>query len=188
MKAKYKVALAMVMSFALSAVAVQSLYAQAKPSSDEEKIANAMTAAPPPVSRNSSVVEMNEDGSMKVLRKGSGEWTCVPDDPSTPGNDPMCLDPNAMEWLHAYATKSAPPDKIGFIYMLQGGWDFSNTDPFATKPEAGKATITGPHVMVVGPRMKSVPGYDRTGEGVDTTIPYVMWKDTQYEHLMIPIH
>jgi hypothetical protein len=90
--------------------------------------------------------------------------------------------------LHADATKSAPPDKIGFIYMLQGGWDFSNTDPFATKPEAGKATITGPHVMVVGPRMKSVPGYDRTGEGVDTAIPYVMWKDTQYEHLMIPIH
>ena len=93
-----------------------------------------------------------------------------------------------QEWLHAYAIKSAPPDKIGFIYMLQGGWDFSNTDPFATKPEAGKATITGPHVMVVGPRMKSVPGYDRTGEGVDTAIPYVMWKDTQYEHLMIPIH
>jgi hypothetical protein len=110
MKAKYKVALAMVTSFTLSAVAVQRLHAQAKPSSDEEKIANAMTAAPAAVSRNASVVEMNEDGSMKVLRKGSGEWTCVPDDPSTPGNDPMCLDPNAMEWLHAYATKSAPPD------------------------------------------------------------------------------
>ena len=53
MKAKYKVALAMVTSFALGAVAVHSLHAQAKPSSDEEKIANAMTAAPPPVSRNS---------------------------------------------------------------------------------------------------------------------------------------
>ena len=66
---------------------------------------------------------MNEDGSMKVLRKSGGDWTCVPDDPNTPGNDPMCLDPNAMEWLHAYATKSAPPDKIGFIYMLQGGWE-----------------------------------------------------------------
>ena len=36
--------------------------------------------------------------------------------------------------------------------------------------------------MVVGPRIKSVPGYDRKGEGVDTAIPYVMWKDTQYEH------
>jgi hypothetical protein len=39
MKAEYKVALAMVTSFALGAVAVQSLHAQTKPSSDEEKIA-----------------------------------------------------------------------------------------------------------------------------------------------------
>jgi hypothetical protein len=62
---------------------------------------------------------MSEDGSMKVLRKGTGKWTCVPDDSSTPGNDPMCLDPNAMEWLHAYASKAPPPDKIGFIYMLK---------------------------------------------------------------------
>jgi hypothetical protein len=139
MKVRYKVALSMVASLALGAVAVQSLHAQAKPSSDAEKIANAMTAGPVAVSSNASVVEMNEDGSMKVLRKDSGEWTCVPDDPNTPGNDPMCLDPNAMEWLHAYATKSAQPDKIGFIYMLQGGWDFSNTDPFATQPEGGKA-------------------------------------------------
>jgi hypothetical protein len=66
----------------------------------------------PAVSRDASVVEMTEDGSMKALRKGTGEWTCVPDDPSTPGNDPMCLDPNAMEWLHAYITKSPPPDKV----------------------------------------------------------------------------
>ena len=51
--------------------------------------------------------------------------------------------------------------------MLKGGWDFSNTDPFATKPQNGKATITGPHVMVVGPAVKSIPGYDRTGEGVE---------------------
>jgi hypothetical protein len=161
--------------------------ADQKPKTDAAKIANAMTAAPAAVSRNASVVEMGEDGSMKALRKGTGEWTCVPDDPSTPGNDPMCLDPNAMEWLHAYVSKSPPPDKIGFIYMLKGGWDFSNTDPFATKPEGGKATITGPHVMVVGPRVKSVPGYDRTGEGVNPAIPYVMWKDTPYEHLMIPV-
>ena len=187
MKVRYKVVLALVMTLALDAVAVQNLHAQTKPWSDTEKIANAMSAAPAAVSRDASVVEMNEDGSMKVLRKGSGEWTCVPDDPNTPGNDPMCLDPNAMEWLHAYATKSAPPDKIGFIYMLQGGWDFSNIDPFATRREKGNATITGPHVMVVGPRMKSVPGYDRTGEGVNTATPYVMWKDTPYEHLMISV-
>src|SRR5215471_15668413 len=125
---------------------------------DAAKIANAMTAAPKAVSRNASVVEMNDDGSMKVLRNGSGKWTCVPDDPSTPGNDPMCLDPNAMDWLHALMTKSDPPDKIGFIYMLKGGWDFSNIDPYATQPQNGQPTITGPHVMIVGPAVKSLPG------------------------------
>jgi hypothetical protein len=151
------------------------------------KIANALTAGPPALSRNARVAEMNEDGTMRLLRKGSNDWTCVPDDQSTPGDNPMCLDPNAMEWLHAYMTKTAPPDKVGFIYMLKGAWDFSNTDPFATKPQNGKPTITGPHIMIMGPAVKSVPGYDRTGEGVNTSIPYVMWKDTPYEHLMIPI-
>ena len=138
--------------------------ADRKPPTDAKKIGNAITAAPPAISRNATVAEMNEDGSMKVLRKGTNDWTCVPDDASTPGDDPMCLDPNAMEWLHAYMTKAPPPDRVGFIYMLKGGWDFSNTDPFATKPQNGKATITGPHVMVVGPAVKSLPGYDRTGE------------------------
>jgi hypothetical protein len=50
MKAKYMSA--MVGGFALGAVAVQGLHAQANPSSDAEKIANAMTAAPAAVSSN----------------------------------------------------------------------------------------------------------------------------------------
>src|SRR5882672_7174509 len=80
----------------ISVLAGHAHGADQKPKTDAAKIANAMTAAPAAVSRNANVVEMSEDGSMKVLRKGSGEWTCVPDDPSTPGNDPMCLDRNGM--------------------------------------------------------------------------------------------
>src|SRR5207253_8528450 len=57
----------------------------AAPKTDAAKIVNAMTAAPPAVSRNASVAEMSEDGSMKELRKGTNGWTCVPDDPSSPG-------------------------------------------------------------------------------------------------------
>jgi hypothetical protein len=109
MKITYKVGLAIVTSLAVG-TAVQGLHAQAKPSSDKEKIANAMTAAPPVVSRNASVVEMNEDGSMKVLRKGSGEWTCVPDDPSTPGNDPMCLD--LTQWNGCTPMRPSQPRPI----------------------------------------------------------------------------
>ena len=145
---------------------------------DAAKIANAVTAAPKAVSHNASVVEMNEDGSMKVLRKGTREWTS--DDPNTLGDDPMCLDPNGLAWLRAYMAETMPPEKVGFIYMLKGGWDF-------TKPQNGKPTITGPHVMIVAPAVKGLPGYERTGDGVNTALPYVMWKDTPYEHLMIPV-
>src|SRR5947208_13807384 len=81
--------------------------------------------------------------------------------------------------------KEPPPEKVGLIYMLQGGWDFSNVDPYATKPDGGKATITGPHVMVVGPGVRVAPGYDGTGNGVNARIPYVMWKDTPYEHVRV---
>jgi len=108
---------------------------------------------------------MTADGSMKTLRKGTGKWTRVPDDASTPGNDPMCLDPNAMEWPHALMAKASPADKVGFIYMLKGGWDFSDTDPYAIKPTNGKPTITGPHVMVSGGRSRTCPDMTERAKG-----------------------
>src|SRR5215472_5188310 len=80
---------------------------------DVAKIANAMTAAPPAISQAAGIVEMTADGTMKTLRKGTGKWTRVPDDASTPGNDPMCLDPNVMEWPHALMAKASPADKVG---------------------------------------------------------------------------
>ena len=67
------------------------------------------------------------------------------------------------------------------------GMGLQHLDPYATKPDGGKGTITGPHVMVVGPAVKTAPGYDRTGAGVNTAFPYVIWKNTPYEHLMIPV-
>jgi hypothetical protein len=47
--------------------------AQTAPKTDAVKIANAMSAAPPAVSRNASVMEMAADGKMKMLRQGTGE-------------------------------------------------------------------------------------------------------------------
>lgn len=51
-------------------------------------IADALGAAPAAVARGTAV--MTSDG--KLLRKGSNGWTSMPDDPATPGRDPMCLD------------------------------------------------------------------------------------------------
>ncbi len=69
----------------VSLVAMSGAAKAAAPKTDPAKIANAMTAAPAAVSRNAAVAEMNQDGSMKELRKGTNGWTCVPDDPSSPG-------------------------------------------------------------------------------------------------------
>src|SRR5207248_2901010 len=71
---------ALVLSVSLVAMLGGAAQAAA-PKTDAAKIANAMSAAPAAVSRNAAVAEMNQDGSMKELRKGTNGWTCVPDDP-----------------------------------------------------------------------------------------------------------
>src|SRR6202047_56838 len=128
------------------------------------------------------------DGKMRTLRKGSGQWTCMPGhaDPANP--DPMCGDKNAMEWAHAWMDHKEPPaNKVGFMYMLRGDGGASNTDPYATKEEPGNNWIkTGAHVMIVGSGAKMLDGYPRDAKA-DPTRPYVMWPGTQYEHLMLPV-
>jgi len=111
----------------------------------------------------------------------------MPDDPSSPGPDPMCADQPAMAWLDAYIGHRPPqPGRIGFVYMLQGGSDASNTDPFAQKPADGRWLATGPHVMVVGADAAFYAAYP-SGANPDTTRPYVMWARTPYQHLMAPV-
>jgi len=127
--------------------------------------------------------------AMKTLRKGSNGFTCMPDNPGTPGPDPMCMDANSMAWLDALlAHKTPPTGKVGFMYMLAGGTDASNTDPYATKPEGSNHWIkTGPHIMVVGGDAAFYDSYPKSADP-DTAQPYVMWAGTPYQHLMAPVH
>ncbi len=112
---------------------------QKPPKTDTELMTNAMSAAPRAVARNATVVAFDEKGQMRTLRKGTNNFTCIPDNPTTPGNDPMCLDKNGMEWAAAWMAKKEPPaGKVGFGYMLRGGSDASNEDPHATAPTPGK--------------------------------------------------
>lgn len=160
---------------------------QMAPMSDADIIASAMKAAPEAVGKDSTVIAVGADGAIRVVRPGSNGFTCMADNPETPGPDPMCGDANAMEWVKAWIGHQAPAaDKVGFMYMLAGGTDASNTDPYATQPMAGNHWVeTGPHVMIVGaPAM--MQGYPRDADP-DTSKPYVMWAGTPYEHLMIPV-
>ena len=159
-----------------------------KPKTDAELITSALSAAPPAVSKDATIVVVGADSKLRTLREGKGAFTCVPDDPSTPGVDPMCLDRNGFEWFKALLAKEKPPEgKIWFAYMLKGGSDASNDDPFASEPPAGKKWVeTGPHVMIGGPGIvKMLDSYPASAD--DTRKPYVMFGGTPYEHLMVPV-
>ena len=129
---------------------------------------------------------MDADGTMRTLRPGSNGFICMPDDPGTPGPDPMCADAKGVERAHAPMGKTEPPDKVGSIVMPVEGSDAGNTDAFATEPEAGREWIrTGPHVTVVGGKaVREMAGYRRTP---NRTKPCMMFIGTPYEHAMTPM-
>ena len=108
---------------------------------------------------------------MVVLREGTNGWTCFTDWPASPANDLQCNDPVVTQ--------------PGLAYMLQGGDDTSNTDPFAPVPTEDQPWVsTPPHLMLLLP--------DKFDSSIFTTdhksgLPYIMWDGTPYEHLMIPV-
>ena len=154
---------------------------------DQKLIKSAMQAAPAKVADKATIVAMEKDG-MRTVRAGSNGFTCMPDNPVTPGPDPMCMDAAAMEWAHAWMSHKDPmAGKIGFMYMLAGGTDASNTDPYADKPTAANHWVkTGAHVMIVGADPAFYDMYPKDADP-DTSVPYVMWPGTPYQHLMIPV-
>lgn len=152
------------------------------PTTSEGKIKSAMSAAPVAIAADATIMDM---ATMQVIRAGKNGWTCFPDGPS-PGLDPMCLDQNGMEWAAAWMSHKDPPkDKMAIAYMLAGGSDASNTDPFATTPHGADSWVdTGPHIMVLNTGDRFA-GYPTTA--ANTKVPYVMFPGTPYQHLMIPV-
>ena len=171
-----------------SALAADMKMDMKTPMTDDQIIKSAMAAAPMSVSKNATVVAINADGTMRTVRKGTNGFTCMADNPTTPGPDPMCLDKNAMEWAGAWMGHKTPEaGKVGFIYMLAGGTDGSNTDPYATAPSGSNHWIkTGAHVMIVGGDSAFYDSYPKDADP-DTSVPYVMWAGTPYQHLMAPV-
>lgn len=153
----------------------------------KDPVASAETAAPAAIAHDASVVTVGANGAMNTIRQGKNGWTCMPDAPDTPGPDPMCMDANAAKWAAAWIGHKPPPEgTTGVMYMLEGGTDASNTDPYATKPTAENNWVqTGPHIMIVGSK-EILAGYP-SGAKPDTSAPYVMWAGTPYAHLMVPV-
>lgn len=158
--------------------------AQAADVTAEDLLKRLDGVAPAEVLDNATLLNITEGGEMQTVREGTNGWTCM-----YPGTDPMCVDAGGLEWMHALMKggDEAPQD-LGFIYMLLGDGGTSNIAPGATAETPDNAWVqTGPHVMIVGAAAKPMmEGYPREAEA-DPSKPYVMWPDTPFEHLMLPV-
>jgi len=150
------------------------------PTSEPAYLAKVKTAAPEHIMSKATSIMMQE-GKPRELQAGSNGFTCL----INPQGTPLCADQNAMEWRKAVSERTQPPDKMGFIYMLAGDTGTTNHDPHQRDTHLHWVQ-TGPHVMVVGPRVREMVGYSRTVDVADASQPYVMYPGTPYEHLMLP--
>ena len=178
------------MLFTLIATTASSLAQQSQTMSDEEKIADAMSAAPASIAENATILEWPSEagGEFRVLREGTNGWWCIASTPAAVMaglQDPTCDDEVWQELDTAYVEGQEPNiERIGIAYMLSGDAGLSNTDPFATGPtDDNEWHVSSPHIMIVMP--------DMNYEGVSTDPhnggPYVMWAGTPYAHIMVPI-
>jgi len=158
------------------------------PMTKEQKIANAMKAAPASVSAAAMIMDWpaTEGGQMTMLRAGTNGWTCLPDFPATQGDDPMCVDEVWLSFMKAMMSKNPPQiarEGIGYMIASGGGYG-SNTDPYATKAAPDNEWgYDPPHVMLLVPDSKALQGLPTTRQSGG---PWVMWSTTPYAHVMVP--
>jgi len=145
-------------------------------------------AAPASLSKHATMMDLEGH----VLRQGTNSWVCIPDNPDTAGTDPMCMYEPWIGFGEALKNKQPPAyTQVGIAYMLQGNKPTSNTDPYAKDPKPGEAKPgengvegLGAHIMELIPdraSLKHIPTNSNNGG------PWVMWAETPYAHLMIPI-
>ena len=156
--------------------------AKVKKMSTAELIVSATSAAPREIGDHAAVIAPGANGKMAEIRAGTNGWTCMADEPDTPGLDPMCLDKQSMMWVQSLMSKAKKPANTapGIVYMLQGGSDISATDPYATKTD--HFIESPPHYMIMWPYDAKSTGFSTTPKKTGT---WIMWAGTPYAHLMI---
>jgi hypothetical protein len=110
------------------------------PSTDAEKIADALRAGPRFITKDATLLDWptTPDGEYRVLRQGTNEWTCLPGVPGYPHDEPGCFDPTFMQWMKDSLAGRLPHiDRVGISYMYAGAWvpDKSAEDHGSTTSE-----------------------------------------------------
>ena len=158
----------------------------AKPNSETTavKVSRALSAAPADIAKSAKVVDRDDQGNETVLREGTNGFTCYPGHPGVVGDVTYCANAAALQWEKDMMEHKPKPTNTepGIEYMLQGGTDWSATDPYAT---SGTPITEPAHWMILWP-------FDSAATGLPTqpkqTGTWIMWAGTPYSHLMINQH
>jgi hypothetical protein len=185
---RHLVPLALVLTTAPGSLQAQGAGQTAKARTTQEKISEALSAAPEAIAKTATVKDWPTDptGDFTVLRRGTSEWVCLPTPPISQGFEPMCVDAEWQAFVTAFLRKQAPPapKEVGYGYMLNTRGVGSNTDPFAAGQTADNQWHHyGGHLMLIFPDAKA---YEGISDDPNNGGPYVMWKGTPYAHVMVP--
>jgi hypothetical protein len=153
------------------------------------KVADARRAGPESIATAASIIDRaaEEGGAMLPIKAGTNDWVCVPDDPITPVDDPVCLNKVAQRWASAIykGSGSFRHEGLGVGYKLRGGAIASNTDPFLIRPSAGNSwVIEPPHVLLM---FEDTTGLSDLPDDPAQGGPWVSWRGTPYMTVKVPI-
>jgi hypothetical protein len=172
-------------AFLMFGVSLLATPAFAGAPSVDELVQLALSAAPPSISKDATVLVPGKDGNFVEAKKGSNGFTCLADDLGTPKPDPMCLDPAATQWAMSFIKGEAKPANTmpGIGYMARGGQHWEKDGKMLMKQESGaKIVDEPPHWMIFWPfdsKTTAIPAQAHTGK------TYIMFEGTPFAHLMI---
>jgi hypothetical protein len=162
----FKLIAAVTLAASLTASAETNRKPSGSHSTDNEKIADALRAGPPFITRGAVLADWPVDpkapnAEYRVLRGGDSDWTCLPGIPGYAHDEPMCLDKTSMQWIKdSLADRPVHIDQIGVMYMLSGAWV---PDLHGTSPSADHTYHVGPHAMIITPHNEDLARFNRDG-------------------------
>jgi len=158
------------LGFLITASGVLSQSGPDHPITDSAKIADALRAGPPFITKNATILDWPRQpgGEYRLLRKGSAEWTCLPGVPGYSHDEPGCFDPVFLQWMKdSLAGREPHIITVGIAYMYVGAWV-----PNKSRNGSGDEFHVGPHIMIVSPHenQKELQAISRDGSN---GLPYV---------------
>ncbi|HXV74265.1 MAG TPA: hypothetical protein VD713_05990 [Sphingomonadales bacterium] len=147
-------------------------------------VAEALSAAPDFIAKDATV----HDWSHQTLKKGSNGWVCLPTSEADKARGeacPMCLDSTWHGFVVALQNGRAPKvEKTALAYMLAGDCLVSNLSPAHAATHENHAVREGAHLMILFP---DPAAYETFPSDPASPGAYVMWKESPYVHLMVPL-